>query len=153
MVDSPTPDSRRQPDRPRLRCPACSALVMLPAETCPQCGADLRTGQAPEPPAEAGRRGRLVLGVVMLAVIVGLAVFFFGLSSDRPAAKTGGEPMDRSGLGESLDTVERLAEQPVGAGSIPAAILNRAHDAADQVEDNQRQADGQVKDSQREADE
>lgn len=144
MIDSTTPDPRRQPDRPKLRCPACAALVAPPAETCPQCGANLRTGQVPESPAESGRKGRLVLGVVVLVIIVGLAVFFFGLSTDRPVAKTTGEPQDRSGLGESMDTVERLTEQPAGVGSIPATILNRAHDAADHVEDNQRQGDKAV---------
>lgn len=141
MADPTPQDSRRHSDRPRLHCPACSAPVILPADTCPGCGANLRTGHTPAPPAGTGSRGRLVMGVVVLLVIAGLAVLFFGWPSNRPAPAPAAETLDRTGLGESLDTARSLAEQPVGSGVDPGVILNRAHDAAGQVEEKQRQAD------------
>lgn len=37
-----------QPKRPQVRCPACGILVYLPAVSCPQCQADMKTGFRPE---------------------------------------------------------------------------------------------------------
>ncbi len=45
------PDQQNASDsfqRPQVRCPACGALVYLPAVVCPFCQGDMRTGERPK---------------------------------------------------------------------------------------------------------
>ena len=58
---------------PRLRCPACSSVVEMPAQQCPRCGVNLRTAYIKPGRkrfsrlAPAARAGIMMLGIVALA--------------------------------------------------------------------------------------
>jgi hypothetical protein len=53
----------------------------------------------------------MVMGMALLLVITGLAVFFFGWPGTRPAPEPAAAAQDRTGLGESLDAAQSLVEQ------------------------------------------
>lgn len=69
------------------------------------------------PPTEINWRARMVKGGVVLLVILGLAVFFFGWTGQGPA-RTTMDNLNRTGLSE-LDTVRNLTEHPDGDASSP----------------------------------
>jgi hypothetical protein len=126
--------------RPKLRCPACSSLVTLPAELCPRCGAHLRTGYRPEAEEAPAGRGRLILGLAVLVLVIAAAVLFFVLSAaNKPRAAAGPSPLKQSGLGEALDGVQNLNDLPLALQ--PGPILDLTREKAGQVEDRQRQAE------------
>lgn len=58
---------------PRLRCPACSSSVEMPAEKCPRCNVNLRTAYLKPPRkgfsrmAPAARAGLMMMAIVALA--------------------------------------------------------------------------------------
>lgn len=101
----------------QIRCPNCGGMVQMPAENCPACRYDFRTGLAPE---EEGGRARVWLlgGLVLAAVVILAAVFFFKsgepMSSAPPLPPTAGAVPD-SEIGEALATLDQVADAPAPA--------------------------------------
>lgn len=125
--------------RPKLRCPACSFMVPLPAESCPKCRANLRSGIIPDEEESSPNRARLVIAGLVLLVIIGLAaIFFSGLldGPQSPATGTPGTAKSSDVIGEALEAIESLPDQNIGVR--PDIILNRAKDTADQAEGRRR---------------
>ncbi|MDR1045598.1 MAG: hypothetical protein LBP33_10850 [Candidatus Adiutrix sp.] len=120
--------------RPKLRCPACASLVTLPAEKCPRCGAHLRTGYRPEAEEAPGWRGRLILGLAVLILVIASAALFFVLSADnQPKAAAGPSPLKPGALGETLDGAQNLSDLPLALQ--PGPILDLTREKAGQLED------------------
>ncbi len=145
MTEHTDQESRPQDAGPRLRCPSCSFMVPLPAEICPRCQTNLRTGQGPPPAGdddEGPRRGRLVLIGLLLLLIIGLAVVFFSGAFESPKPiKAGPAPTQpKDGLSDAVDAFHGLSDQSIGAQ--PGYILERSRDTADQVENKWREVEG-----------
>ena len=70
MVDD---HSKSQSGPPRLRCPACSSSVELPAEQCPHCGVNLRTAYMKPPRRGLSRLAPAVRAGIMMLAVVALA--------------------------------------------------------------------------------
>lgn len=126
--------------RPKLRCPACSFMVPLPAENCPQCRANLRSGIVPaSEEEETSNRGRLIIAGLVLLVIIGLAVVFFSgvLNGPQvPAADAPAASGSSDGIGEALDAFQELPDQNIGIR--PDIVLDRAKNTAEQAEGRRR---------------
>lgn len=140
MTDANKPGPEAEDGRPRLRCPACSFMVPLPAETCPKCRANLRSGLLPIDEEPASNRGRLIIAGLVLLVIIGLAVIFFSGILNGPQQPVAGRPAaggsSGDGIGEALEAFQDL---PAGTpGMNPDIYLNRAKDAAEQADDRRR---------------
>ncbi|MFW6189069.1 MAG: hypothetical protein ACOC7T_01440 [Planctomycetota bacterium] len=80
----------------RQECPNCGAVLGVREATCPECGADIRTGAVSEGPAEAEKFNwaPLIIGggiVVALVVLVVLVLFAVKLLSSRGGGDDGGE--------------------------------------------------------------
>lgn len=137
MTDAKNANSESEQSRPSLRCPACSFMVPLPADTCPNCQADLRSGIIPQQQEPTASRGRLLLVAFILLIILGLAVVFFsGLLDDphTPTAETfPSTTKSADELADALDSFQDLPDQNIGVR--PDIILNRAKDTAEQAED------------------
>ncbi|MDR3135151.1 MAG: hypothetical protein LBU69_03540 [Deltaproteobacteria bacterium] len=123
------------PNKPSIRCPHCSNSVVLPAETCPSCGYNFRTGQRPAlaiPPGtlamgpDSGGRKKLALIAGGTAVVIVLIILAFFLT--RPG--TSEEPLPAPGGGGggpmTIETIRN--DSPV---LNPARTINRAKDVAD----------------------
>ena len=123
--------------RPKLRCPVCSSMVPLPAENCNRCGANLRTGYRPEEVDDGAGRGRLILALAVLVLIIGSAVLFFVLGADdQPKAAARPSALEQGGLGEALDG---LNDRPLALQ--PGPILDMTREKAGQVEDRWQQVE------------
>lgn len=140
MNDINKQTSEAEGGRPKLRCPACSFMVPLPAENCPQCRANLRSGVVPaSEDVGASNRGRLIIAGLVLLVIIGLAVIFFSGVLDGPqvpAASVPETPRSADGIGEALDAFQDLPDQNIGLR--PDIVLDRAKNTADQAESRRR---------------
>ena len=76
MINPPAPAKPRNPfAEPEgggvsLHCPVCGTLVRLPATECPQCHANLRTGEKPEEyvPLWKRKKTKLFLLLILLAI-------------------------------------------------------------------------------------
>jgi hypothetical protein len=107
-----------QDSRPDFHCSCSVPLVSLRAEGGPEDEADPR-------PAPPNPRGRVVMGMAVLLVITGLAVFFFGWPGTRPAPEPAAAAQDRTDLGESLDAAQTLVEQAMEFSADPGAVPDR----------------------------
>lgn len=102
---------------PQIRCPACGGLVELPAELCPECCYNFRTGQRDVEEESGGSRLRLwLVGGLVLAVLAFLAAIFVlqpgePISTPPPLPPTAGAVPD-SEIGEALATLDTLADAP-----------------------------------------
>lgn len=136
MADSMPPEKQAKDNRPRLRCPGCAFMVPLPAETCPSCGTNLRTGEKPMSEEESASlsRQKIIIGLVALLVIIGLAVFIFGGSKDKPEPVKRAAPV-KSGddVGEAVDIFHDLQDHNLGER--PGLILERGKGAAERMEE------------------
>lgn len=146
-METTRPDHHPEPAKaPQLRCPGCSSMVSLPAEKCPRCRYDFRTGtEAVESIAgvefSASRRGLYIVGGVTLLIIIGVAVLIFGFSSNQkalPIKPSAAEPA-KADVGDALESFQSLSEQPLGIR--PKIILDQTRKTADQVEENRNLAD------------
>lgn len=139
MNDAHNPGPEVEDGRPRLRCPACSFMAPLPAETCPKCQANLRNGLLPADDQPAYNRGRLIIAGLVLLVIIGLAAVFFSGILDGPRQPRPG-PSAGSGSGDGIgEALEAFQDMPAGNPAInPDVYLNRAQDAANQADERRR---------------
>lgn len=140
-MSDPTSQARPEDTRPKLRCPGCAFMVPLPAEICPSCGLNLRTGEkaAEDEPESKGRK--IIIGLAALVVIIGLAVVIFGGFSDKPETVKQTSAPVKSGddLHEAVDIFHDLPDQNIGAR--PAIILERSQGVADKLEEKNRNMD------------
>lgn len=138
MTDINTPHPAGEDNRPKLRCPACSFMVPLPAETCPRCQANLRTGVVEgQAEAETGRTKMILLGLTLL-VIIGLAVVFFSGVLDGP--KQAEAPPARSTDAMGGGPLDAFPDLPADRSNVgrPDIILDRTRQTMDRVEDTRR---------------
>lgn len=136
MANSTPPEKQAQDNRPRLRCPSCAFMTPLPAEMCPNCGADLRTGEKPmaEEESASSRRQKIITGAVALLIIIGLAVFIFGGSRGKPETTKQAAPVKSSDdVGEAVNIFHDLPDQNLGVK--PGLILERGKGAAERMEE------------------
>ncbi|MDR0881636.1 MAG: hypothetical protein LBP55_03725 [Candidatus Adiutrix sp.] len=129
------------PQPAQLRCPNCSSMVTLPAEVCPRCGFNLRTGlpAAPEDD-ESDRRAlrfKVALASLVLALIIALAVVFLGGFLDKkPQPGQANTLQPKDGPAGALDAFQGLSDRPLGLQ--PGPILDRTRNTASQLENRQR---------------
>ena len=131
---------------PHLRCPGCGSAVSLPAEKCPQCRYDFRTGTAADSFSESeedtgSRRTVFVVGGLAFLLIIGVAVFVFGFGSDKkvpPASAATAAPI-KTDISDVVETFQSLPNSSIG--SRPGKILDMTHKTADKVEENRQLAD------------
>jgi hypothetical protein len=76
-----TPPQGGQPSGAQIFCPVCGILVRLPAIDCPQCHANLRTGEKPEEYVPLWKRGKGKLLLIFL--IIGLPSLGWNILSNR----------------------------------------------------------------------
>ena len=134
---APAPDNR-----PRLRCPACQFMVPLPAETCPKCQANLRTGFIPvseEDESSGRRRWRVIMGGLVLVMVAAVAALFFFVLPPKAAVGPAPQTGTGTGLSDALETFHDLPNQPLGTQ--PAIILDKTRDTANQAEERWDQVD------------
>lgn len=140
MTEANNSNNESPNSRPSLRCPSCLSMVPLPAETCPGCKADLRSGIIPNQDQASFSQGRLILVGLVLLVIIGLAVVFFsGFLNDPQQPEADAPPSaakSADSLADALDSFQDLPDQNMGAR--PDIILNRAKNTAEQAEDRQQ---------------
>jgi hypothetical protein len=65
---APAAKPKAGPSGVQIFCPACGILVRLPANECPQCRADLRTGLKPEEYVPIWKRGKTKLLLILTAI-------------------------------------------------------------------------------------
>ena len=137
----PPPTDQNPGRRPTLRCPACSFMVPLPAESCAKCGANLRTGEMPRSEEPPSNRPKIIVGILALLVIISLAVFILGGIMDEPEPVPQAAPKNHNAgdVGEAVDIFHDLQDQSLGA--TPGIILDRSKNTAEQVEENRRNMD------------
>ena len=136
---------------PSMRCPGCGQGVTLPAEVCPSCGFNFRTGQKPPQPGQGpggqfrGSSQAASLGpdkgsgpskLVLLAggaalVIVLALVLFFVAGGDDPEDLPVPAPGGGGGLSAPM-TVEEIRTQSPTLN--PARTINRARGVSDVAE-------------------
>ncbi|MDR1921309.1 MAG: hypothetical protein LBS31_06140 [Candidatus Adiutrix sp.] len=134
-----------RPAGPSLTCPACGAAAALPADSCPQCRFNFRTGQRPPEDDSAGterarRRVYLVCGLIFVLIAsVALSLFFLspGERDASPAPRTVSTPL--SELDDAMDAFQNIAEQPLGQR--PGLIIDQAQGVADKASENSRMTD------------
>jgi len=140
MPQTTTPSQEAPDNRPRLSCPACHFMVPLPAETCPKCQANLRTGFVPvseEEESRGRRRWRLIVGSLVLVMVAAVAAIFFFILPPTKAAE--GPPQTGTGLSDALETFHDLPNQSLGAQ--PGIILDKTRETADQAGERWDQVD------------
>lgn len=128
-------------------------MVELPAESCPRCRTNLRTGYTP--PKESGffGRGKLIFGglVLLLVIIAAAAVLFFNEEEpyQPPVPNPAAAPTSssRTDFNDAVDTVQSIAES--GARFTPGPtqakpILDLTRDVTDSVQNKQGLADDVV---------
>lgn len=135
---SSPPEKQFQNQRPTLRCPACAFSVPLPAESCPSCHANLRTGQAPNLEEQGSNSSKIVISVLALLTIIGLALYIFGgfkpqAAPERPVSQA----QSADDLGEAVNIFHDLPDQNLGVK--PGLIIDRSKEASDKV--NQKTLD------------
>jgi|GEM_PF-3346137 len=139
MTEVNNSNNESQNSRPSLRCPSCSFTVPLPAETCPRCQANLRSGIIPQEQAPSGQ-SRLIPVALVLLVIIGLAVVFFSGQMDDPQQPAANAPPSAAksaeGLADALDSFQDLPDENMGIR--PDIILNRVKNTAEQAEDRRQ---------------
>lgn len=136
MTDLNNQNPATEDGRPRLRCPACSFMVPLPAETCPKCRANLRSGQIPVAEEPDSNRGRMIIAGLVLLVIIALAAIFLSGVLDGPQSPATGLPSSSDGIGEALDAFQDLPSH--NQAIRPDVILNRAKDKIGEAEDRRK---------------
>jgi len=130
--------NRNEAEQSKLRCPACSSLVKLPADTCNHCGANMRTGFVVEEDDGGGRR-KLILGLLALVLVLGLAALFFGLGSGQKAAPAAQGPQQDNSLSSALESVQdTINERPVFNYG---PVLDQTRNIADQAGQKSRRVD------------
>jgi len=139
MTDNANQMYRGAGERPKLRCPVCSTMVELPAETCPKCRTNLRTGYTP-PDNGLFARGRLIFGglVLLLVLVAAVAVLFFNTEEpyQTPAASPASTPV-RTDFSDAVDTVQSIAEGTAAIGGNAAQagpILDNTRAVAGQAQ-------------------
>jgi hypothetical protein len=65
----------------RIFCPACGILVRLPATECPQCKANLRTGEKPEEYIPLWKRGKTKILIILC--IIGIPALLWNYASKQ----------------------------------------------------------------------
>ena len=136
----PPPGSQVQNQRPTLRCPGCAFMVPLPAETCPRCGTNLRTGEGPLAEDHPSNGPKIVIGVLALLIIIGLAVFLFGDFKAEPDPVQKAAPAKSADdVGEAVNIFHDLPDQNLGVK--PGLIMDRSKDTADKWEEKRREMD------------
>ncbi|UQZ90316.1 hypothetical protein C4J81_14325 [Deltaproteobacteria bacterium Smac51] len=149
---------------PQIRCPSCAAHVQLPADSCPKCRYDFRTGTKPPSEADEAEGGPLrlwLIGGAVLAAVVVLAVIFLFNSKEEPMAASApalpptAASVPDSEIGEALATFDSLTDAPGKISSNPFEelddgplmlqphiILNKSQEVIDNVNDQQKLRDG-----------
>ncbi|MDR2406173.1 MAG: hypothetical protein LBE27_07380 [Deltaproteobacteria bacterium] len=59
-----------------LHCPGCGKMVKLPADTCPFCKANMRTGERPEEKVPISKRKGFKTLVAILILLIPVALYF-----------------------------------------------------------------------------
>lgn len=137
---SSPPEKQFQNQRPTLRCPSCAFSVPLPAEICPNCRANLRTGQEPNVEEPASNKPKIVFGVLALLVIIGLAMFMFGgFKPEAAPARPVSPAQSTDDLGEAVNIFHDLPDQNLGVK--PNLIIDRSKETSDKVNQKARDMD------------
>jgi hypothetical protein len=128
-----------QSTKPSIRCPSCGNDVILPAEICPQCSYNFRTGIKPPPKANEAspqggsleesesRKKYYIIGAIAALVLIIILAFAFSGSKE--------EEQTAAPQGTVLQPAPSLSDSPLMHPERPIGAARNAADAVEQRQD------------------